>query len=81
MVLLEWFLNMYMIVFIQRTLLMVTLSLPTMVSYFMWADPLSHVLGTAHLLVMVRSFSGVHLSVVRKMLCHLISCVTSKWSN
>jgi hypothetical protein len=70
-----------MIVFIQRTLLMVTLSLLAMVSYCMWAYPFSHVLGAAHLLVMVRSSSGVHHFIVEKMLCHLTSGVTRKWSS
>jgi hypothetical protein len=70
-----------MIVFIQRTLLMVTLSLVAMISYCMWAYSLSHVLGVAHLLGMVRPSSRVHPFLVGKMLCHFISCVTRKWSN
>lgn len=70
-----------MIVFIQKTLQMVILSLLAMVSYCMWAYPLSNVLGTVHLLAMVRPSSGVHPFVVGKMLCHLIGCVTKKWLN
>jgi hypothetical protein len=70
-----------MIVLIQRTLLTVIFSFLAMVSYCMWAYPLSHVLGVAHLLAMVRPSSGVHPSVVGKMLCHFISCLTKKWSS